>query len=73
MNYETNNDFTDIERPNGIKPEQIVAGIVALALLAWLLWLFWPRVGSGGPSAGVGAAIQASGLPVDEMAAMLKW
>jgi hypothetical protein len=70
MNYETNNDLTEIETPNGIRPEYIVAGIVAFALL---LWLFWPRGGSGGPSANVGDAIQANGLSVDEMAAMLKW
>jgi hypothetical protein len=69
MNYETNNNLTDIETPNSIKPEYIVAGIIAFALL---VWLFWPRGGSGGPSAGAASAIQASGLSVDEMAAMLK-
>jgi hypothetical protein len=71
MNYETNNDLTDIQTPSGIRPEYIVAGIFAVAIL---LLIIWPRGGSGGPSAGAGAAtaIQASGLSVAEMAAMLK-
>ena len=73
MKFETDNDFTEIETPNGIKPEHIAAGILTLALLLWLVWLFWPRGGSGSPSAGAGHAMQASGLPVDEMAAILKW
>ena len=69
MNYETNNDLTDIQTPSGIRPEYFVAGIFAVAIL---LLIIWPRGGSGGPSAGAATAIQASGLSVAEMAAMLK-
>ncbi len=64
MNYEIQNDLTDHETQSQIKPQYVVAFIVALALV----WLFWPR----GVSGGAAAAIQSSGLSVAEMAAMLK-